>query len=148
MSTPMWGNTNSTLAIDGDATPDPNACHCCSVSVASHPWWTIDLHQMYPIRRLIFVGRSGGKYLEQSFNPFSMFDLFIIFNLNFYFRLLKFISIALDIYISQIINLKKQFIHLHNVCYIIALIKSLNVAILIILRHIFYFMEYGNSITA
>ena len=58
MSVPMWGNTNSTLAIDGDDTPLPHKCKCCSVSEADQPWWTLDLHKMYPIQRLVFVGSS------------------------------------------------------------------------------------------
>ena len=62
MSTPVYDGMNSTLAVDGNESPKPDTCHCCSVTIATHPWWILDLHMMLPIKRLIFIGRSESMY--------------------------------------------------------------------------------------
>ena len=62
MSRPVYEGMNSTLAVDGNEIPQPDTCHCCSVTRATNPWWTLDLHIMVPIKRLIFIGRSESMY--------------------------------------------------------------------------------------
>ena len=55
-----YGNMNSSKAIDFDDRSKPDY-GCCSASTGGNAWWKLDLGSMYPIKALIFVGRSDGK---------------------------------------------------------------------------------------
>lgn len=67
MSGKIYEGMNSSLAIDGNDSPEVDTCKCCSVTEEANPWWMLDLKQMFPIQRVIFIGRSSGKLIDLHF---------------------------------------------------------------------------------
>ena len=58
-------NTNSTLAVDGLLGPDPDICHCCSITSNSFlSWWMLDLGKRYPLNSIIIYGRNKGNLMS------------------------------------------------------------------------------------
>ena len=55
-----WDAKKAIDLIDNDD-GDPTICNCCSGTRNTHVWWKIDLGSNYPIKSIIFIGRSDSK---------------------------------------------------------------------------------------
>lgn len=49
-------------AVDFREDTDADNCHCCAGASSGPSWWRLDLGNQYPIKFIIFIGRSGGMY--------------------------------------------------------------------------------------
>jgi hypothetical protein len=57
-------NTKSTFAVDGQLGPDPDKCHCCSITNNSPlSWWLLDLGKRYPLKSIVIYGRNKGDFI-------------------------------------------------------------------------------------
>ena len=57
-----WKNFTAEHAIDFDERTEADKCFCCSGTSSAPAWWSINLGNTYPIKAIIFIGRSGKLY--------------------------------------------------------------------------------------
>ena len=48
-------------AVDLNEDTDPNKCNCCAGATYANSWWRLDLGNVYPITKMIFIGRDDSK---------------------------------------------------------------------------------------
>ena len=71
----IYGNYVPSNAVDYNEDTDADGCRCCAGASNKPSWWRLDLGNQYPVKTIIFIGRSDGTY----YNAVGICDIHDVF---------------------------------------------------------------------